>query len=785
MADKTRGKSRRRSDVARKFIALGRLEGNLPADWSFKGFLIGFLLVVLTTAILMDYQFQTFTDYQVGDIAERTVEASQGFTVEDREATAAKLAEALADVPVVFSYDVRVNHVLASDIRTDFSEARRIIAETRETLAIPEGTELPAEALESLKSEIEELLPRFAYRNTINIILRSEFSQELEDQLVALLVQSMKSPGVVFNREALLRHQGRQIILHHEITGEREVLEDWLSLRDLGQAKDLLRQEEYQLTLVSGQEKMELIDFLDHLIAPNTSFDPQRTQELEQTAMDEVAPVLIQIRRGRTIVRAGDEITEGNLSQLKALEAVRDPGRSFDRMVGIFLIVGFFFFALYAYFQLHLVGKHESRSDFLLVAMVLVTNLVLTRGVIFLSEVIAGSARRGELQDPSHFYFFAPVVLGAVLTLLLVGLNLSLYCSVMNAVFVGIVTGEMNMIIFTLAGSLTAIYTLKQYRERSALIRAGMTIAGVNVIIILALQLFSGGTFQAGPITVRIAAGIVSGISVPMLTSLLLPTLESLFGLTTDIRLLELSNLNSPILRRMALEAPGTYHHSISVGTLAEAGASAIDANTLLIRVGAYYHDIGKLKHPEYYVENQIYMANKHESLSPTMSSLILASHVKDGLAMAAEIKLGPKVAGLIPQHHGTRVMTYFYQKAKDAAAEKDREVSEEEFRYPGPKPQGKEAAILMIADQVEAASRTLQEPTPGQIRSLIRRITQATIQDGQLDECDITMDELTRVAKAFERVLTGMYHHRIEYPGFEFNKRKVEASQTENQSIQ
>jgi putative nucleotidyltransferase with HDIG domain len=785
MAEKRRGKSRRRSDVARRFIAIGRLDKNLPADWSFKGFLVGLLLVVLTTAVLMDYEFQTFTDYQLGDIAERTIEASQDFTVEDREATAAKLAEALAAVPVVFSYDVRVNHDLAQAVRMDFADARAIIAETREARGIPEGTELPEEILAELRSEIEEQFPRFAYRNTIDICLKFEFSQELEDQLVTLLVQAMKSPGVVFNREALLRHQGRQIILHHEFTGEREALEDWLALRDLGQAKDLLRQEEYQLTVVTGQEKLELIDFLDRLIAPNTSFDPERTMNLEEAAREEVAPVLLQIRRGRTLVRAGDEITESSLNLLRGLEAVKDPGRSFDRMIGVFVIVSFFFFALYAYFQLHLVGKHESRSDFLLVVLVLLTNLILVRAVIFLSEIVAGSARGGELQDPNNYFFFAPVALGAVLTLLLVGLNLSLYCSVISAVFVGILTGELNMTIYTLAGSLVAIYALKQYRERSALIRAGMVIAGVNVLIIFALQLLSGGTFQVAPITVRFSAGIASGLSIPMLTSLLLPTLESLFGLTTDIRLLELSNLNSPILRRMALEAPGTYHHSISVGTLAEAGASAIDANTLLIRVGAYYHDIGKLKHPEYYVENQIYMANKHESLSPTMSSLILSSHVKDGLAMAAEIRLGPKVAALIPQHHGTRVMTYFYQKARETAAEKNREVNEDDFRYPGPKPQSKEAAILMIADQVEAASRTLQEPSPGQIRSLIRRITQATIQDGQLSECDITMKELGEVAKAFERVLTGMYHHRIEYPGFDFNKRNVEASRVENQSVQ
>jgi putative nucleotidyltransferase with HDIG domain len=243
--------------------------------------------------------------------------------------------------------------------------------------------------------------------------------------------------------------------------------------------------------------------------------------------------------------------------------------------------------------------------------------------------------------------------------------------------------------------------------------------------------------------------------------------------------------LNSPILRRLALEAPGTYHHSIAVGTLSEAGAEAIGANTLLLRVGAYYHDIGKLKHAEYYVENQMFLANKHEALSPTMSSLILASHVKDGLAMAREIKLGPKVAELIPQHHGTRVMTYFYQKAKETAGEKNGEVSENEFRYPGPKPQSKEAAILMLADQVEAAARTLQDPTPGQIRGLIGRITQTTIQDGQLDECDITMKEVQVVSRAFERVLTGMYHHRIEYPGFDFNRQQIEPKRHEHQPIQ
>jgi putative nucleotidyltransferase with HDIG domain len=220
------------------------------------------------------------------------------------------------------------------------------------------------------------------------------------------------------------------------------------------------------------------------------------------------------------------------------------------------------------------------------------------------------------------------------------------------------------------------------------------------------------------------------------------------------------------------------------VGTLSEAAAEAVEANSLLARVGAYYHDIGKLRKPEYYVENQIYIGNKHEDLSPNMSSLILASHVKDGLALADEISLTPAVRDLIPQHHGTKLMMYFYQKAKQASEGENREVNEEDFRYPGPKPQSREAAILMLADQVEAASRTLQDPGPRQIRELIRRLIQATIEDRQFDECDITTRDLNQITSAFERVITGMYHHRIEYPGFDFNKQ-VDNEEPENQPTQ
>jgi putative nucleotidyltransferase with HDIG domain len=539
------------------------------------------------------------------------------------------------------------------------------------------------------------------------------------------------------------------------------------------------------LTLVDAEEKKTLLSFLEKFVVPNTLFDAATTDSYLEDAKKAVIPVSLQVKKGRTIVRRGDAITEQTLDQLNRLKELKQQERWKGRILGVFLIVCFFLLVLWLYFQMHQDKHLRNRSDYVLIVLLLVVGLILTRALIVLAELVSGSLNVEVLQDPVHFYLVAPFSLGAVLTILLMGANAAIFFSLVFAILVGVLTGELPVLIYVLTGSIAAIHALRQYRERSAIVRAGIIIGAVNVLIAFGLQLLSSqGAFEWIQFFVRTGAGIISGLSSAMLASLFLPVLESLFSRTTDIRLLELSNLNGPLLRRLALEAPGTYHHSITVGTLAEAGAEEIGANGLLTRVGAYYHDIGKLKNPEYYIENQVFTGNKHESLTPSMSTLILASHVKDGLAIAEEVGLGPKVRDLIPQHHGTRIMTYFYQKAKEAAEETGAEINENDFRYPGPKPQFREAAILMLADQVEAASRTLQEPSPGQIRSLIRRLTQSTIQDGQFDECDINLNELRKVGEAFERVLNGMYHHRIEYPGFEFNKR-VEEQGPESQRIQ
>ncbi len=755
------------------------------AEVTWRRALIGFGLVVAIALLLPGFQFRAIPDYKVGDIADRTLEAPDDFTFQDAEATERKREEAVKTVPAVFDLDLRRNSRIEAELRSGFSEGRRILGEFRKELGLVPSTPFPPSERGKILEELARSLPTFNRGPVLEILLNHGFSMELEEQMVRVLLNSMKHPGVAASRDMLLIYQDRGIVLYNTLTKQDEPLQDWLSVRDLEQARDLLRQNQYEMTAVGGEEKKRIIEFLDKWVVPNVHFNEAETRNREELAMNEVAPVLIQIKKGKTIVRAGDEVTPQDVLELDALKQLKQAQQPADRFVGIFFLVLFFMVALWQYFLFY-----ESKSNpryasvYLLVGLVMIANLIIAKLVFGLSDLISGSLTLETFHDPRNFYFAAPLAFGAILIVLLVDAQMAIVCVLTFSVFVSLMTGQIPLVVYSLASGLTAVYAFRQYRERSAILRVGATISALNVLTVAALMVYLSG-FDWTTLGIQAMAAAVSGLFACMLASLVLPVLESLFDITTDIRLIELSNPNKPILRRLAVEAPGTYHHSIIVGTLAEAAAEAIGANTLLVRVGAYYHDIGKLRKPEYYVENQIYMANKHEGLSPTMSSLILASHVKDGLAMAEEINLAPKVRDLIPQHHGTKLMAYFYQKAKQGNGEgKQSEVNEQDFRYPGPKPQSREAAILMLADQVEAASRTLHDPTPGQVRSLIRRLIQSTIQDRQFDECDITTKDLDQITRAFERVITGMYHHRVEYPGFDFN-RQVAESQPENQRIQ
>ena len=768
------------------------LEDFCPGDISFRHVLILLGISLLLTALMIDYDFRPIPEYQVGDISDRTVEAPEDFTVVDEAATQDKIDEVLSRVPAVFTFDFTANHQVTSQIRMAFADARQVLDDSRLQLGLKSQEKIPSSELPEIRRRLEVLLPKFDHGDTLDILLKYGFPSDLEDRLVEMVAQAMKYPGVVWNREALLQHQDRGISLVHTVTKEKEILTDWLDIRDVDQARNLIRQRGYELDTVTNNEREELLSFLEIWVVPNCEFDEDLTREAELKAEAEVAPVVIQVKKGRTIIRVGDEITENSLSQLNALKTTRRGNVQVKKIFGVFIMSCILVVFLGFFFRLQREPEKSSYSGFVLVAVVLAGSLLLTRFFFGLADMLSVTFKNSSILDPYLFYFYAPVAFGAALTVLLIGRRAGIFFSLLNAVFVGMLTGELSFSVYTLAGSLCAVFALEFYRERWAVVRAGLIVGAVNLLVGFAFFLLSSEDLLTTNIfLIKTIGCFSSGLVSTALASVFLPALESIFGLTTDVRLLELSNLNSPVMRRLSLEAPGTYHHSITVGILAEAGAEAIRANGLLARVGAYYHDIGKLKQPDYYVENQIFSVNKHEDLSPAMSSLILASHVKNGLAFARELKLGPLVSGMIPQHHGTRLQTFFYQKAKEAAGEKGVEVEPDDFRYPGPKPQHKEAAILMLADQVEAAARTLQEPNPSQIRSLIHRLSQSTIQDGQFDECDITLKEINKVEKAFERVLAGMHHQRIEYPGYDFNKRTngkepgQPKEKTDNKSIQ
>ncbi|MBQ2994459.1 MAG: HDIG domain-containing protein [Peptococcaceae bacterium] len=313
--------------------------------------------------------------------------------------------------------------------------------------------------------------------------------------------------------------------------------------------------------------------------------------------------------------------------------------------------------------------------------------------------------------------------------------------------------------VVALLGGLTGCLGVSTLGQRSDISRTAFAIAGINAISITGLGLIQSQTVDV--ILYGVGFGIFNGLISSIFTMGVLPYLETLFGITTSIRLLELANPNQPLLKRLMTEAPGTYHHCIMVGNLGEAAADAIGANGLEVRLGAYYHDIGKLKRPYFFAENQFSGANPHDNITPQLSTLIITSHVKDGLEMAREEKLPPILMDMIGQHHGDSTVSYFYYKAKSL----DENAREQDFRYENPKPQTKEAAILMMADTVEAAVRSKKDATPGQIEGFIRTLIKGKLNDGQFDECELTFRDLDQIAVAFARVINGIYHKRVEYP--------------------
>jgi hypothetical protein len=434
-------------------------------------------------------------------------------------------------------------------------------------------------------------------------------------------------------------------------------------------------------------------------------------------------------------------------------------------LLGYFLLSFISLHILYRFSSANLgtrISTPLSRRDLIFLCVTFILSFLIIK-------FFAGSAKTFSkaitvIPVDSYFYAipfaFAAIVISTVLTPQLAALSaiiISMFaCFLLDNRFV--------FFIYSFIGSLVASQEVVQSKERKTIIRAGLIVGVLNSAIILSLYLISGDIFRA-EVFISLGFGLLSGLLSSILAIGVIPVIEIIFNYTTNIKLLELADLNQPGLRKLLIEAPGTYHHSILVGILSETAAEAINANSLLTRVSAYYHDIGKTRKPLYFVENQQGRENKHDKLLPSMSSLIISAHVKDGLETAKQYHLGKNIQDIILQHHGTSCMNYFYRKAIELNAEGNQPVSDKDFRYPGPKPQTKEAGIVMLADAVEASSKTLSDPTPSRIQGMVQQIINSIFADGQLDECELTLKDLHLIADSFNRVLNGIFHSRIEYP--------------------
>ena len=396
-----------------------------------------------------------------------------------------------------------------------------------------------------------------------------------------------------------------------------------------------------------------------------------------------------------------------------------------------------------------------NEKKFILLGLLLTAGLFIDKGII--------SIRLGTNPEiMSLTGFMVPTAAVSMLIAVLLDRKLAVFIAAVMSVFVGLMMGsQLQYAIVSLVGGVVGVFSVSDISERTDLTRASIYIVLANTVAITALLLVRTNSLRL--VWLGVLFGLINGILSAILTIGSLPFLENAFGITTPVKLLELSNPNQPLLHRLLVEAPGTYHHSMMVANLAEGAADATGADQLLTRVGAYYHDIGKLKRPYFFIENQLTSENPHDKLAPTLSTLVITAHVKDGVELAEENDLPQDVNDIIAQHHGTSLVSYFYHKACEC--ESNETISETAFRYEGKKPQTKEAAIVMLADSVEAAVRSIRYSGHGRLEAQVRKVIQDKIEDGQLEESPLTYKELEIITKTFVRILSGMFHSRIEYP--------------------
>ncbi len=755
-----------------KFFTTQHLLGvrldNLVLKCLYAIIFVFFIIWLLPSERPFEYQ-----NLSVGSIAREEIVAPFTFPIlKTDEELKKERQQAWLNVPRVFDLQPDVPRKQAIILEAFFDDLRHFFS----TEAIDDSSALVgqfASTAQELDSLIKEMLLKYAI--TVNQqLLQKSFQLYAQNRLDSLEYWLEKGLAEVYSQGVINRSKDQipENNITIRVSSKKEEVKSVTEVYDLAEAAghiyNLLKQ-----IYPDGSPEIELANALvPAIVKPNLIYNELLTRQRKEKAVHEVPPTRGFVYKNQIIVESNEIVTEDIYRKLQSLAValkeratLQDPVQKFRFTVGkfIFAIALLSIWTLFVYYY-----KRNILIDNKILGL-----LTIIFSLQFLFILLIG--------DILHWHYYSiPIILAPMLISMLLDAKISFASTVVLALVVGAYRGnDFTFGVMTLVVGAIALYSVQKIRNRGQMFRAILFVIGTYFVMKLgfgflffepAKQIFTSFVFYLLP----------NAILTPTAVFLLISVFEKLFDVTTDITLLELSDLNHPLLKRLSVEAPGTFHHSIIVGNLAESAAEKIGANALLARVGSYYHDIGKMLKPEYFVENQIGTENKHESLSPHMSTLILINHVKAGIELAEKYRLQGAVKRFIPEHHGTSLITYFYHKALEVMD--PAEVREDDFRYPGPKPQSKETAIVMLADTVEAASRTLENPTPQRIRNLVNTLVEKKIQEGQLDDSDLTLKEINRIKEAFVVILMGIHHLRIEYPKEEETAKSSKKETTTHQ---
>jgi len=704
--------------------------------------ILGLIALALLTYFSPFQRPSSVTQLRVGSIAPERINAVVPFFIRksedelDRERTAQASA-----IPAVLRHDPNIKSVQMANLDSVFvvlvPNVRMEMADSLKQSRL--RRDLPEIIASLSEAALQDLMGTLAAAHLDSLRLFEDAARQLLADLYSTgIVESRNDPLIAINDEVSIDGAVAPV----------SGLYDMPALRGDG----LLALVEGYRPIVHLGATGAVRELLSLFVAPNLHVDVEKTQHLRDKTAGRVATIKGRFLQDEMIIDKNAKVEQRHVEALEALanhlaeEELKDPTTRYLQIAAAATIAAIIIIVFSFYLATRERAVYDRAGHLLLLALITLS----TAGVA------------SYIKSNGIHIYYVPTPLAAMLLAILLSPQLALILSFLLALFIGSLFGDFYVALICALTSAIAIYAVRQVRHRNQFYRAMILLPLSYTILIAATDLLR--FVPAEEIYSHILPGVFTGVATAIVIQGLLPIFESLFNITTDITLLELSDLNRPLLRELAIRAPGTYTHSLIMANLSEAAGQAIGANALLARVGCYYHDIGKMLKPEYFTENQGLRGgrNPHDHLTPSMSVLIIDSHVKDGIELADENGLPRSIIDLIPQHHGTTVIEYFYNRAIELGVEN---VRKDDFRYDGPKPQTKEAGIMMLADSVESAARTLGDHSPDRVRQLVRRIIQQKFTAGELDECPLTLRDLHNIEESFIPILMGTLHDRAEYP--------------------